>query len=1197
MSGLSVGTTKPAESKAQELDGNLKLNIMSDDKTTTSAGYEDEPDLAHLDIDNELNDLLHHEDSGPLGKLQKSKDIKHEERGGPLDKSINGGNHLLNDHTASNTHSPRPISELEYKSKSSEAQQIIRRSSSLVPITSEAALGSLKHQEEEENSRISAYARLDFENFTFFVQTLQVVLGRKSNDEFQTSHHAVDVHLSSKKAISRRHAKIFYNFGTQRFELSILGRNGAFVDELFVEKGMTVPLVDGTRIQIGDIPFAFVLPSIEPHENDEIKHNLSKPMNPSDAINLRSNLYSTSTSPTPKPSKKVKPTRKDSRVSISSEESHSRSNSRAKLPRRLSDARRKSLASATNDEINEILNALGAHSIDAIAEDNDELIDVQIQAILDNSRNSHHDIDKHLKLPHYNDSAIEDEEDEIDKLVKQHNLEQGVNLDEDSHEHSLDDGNLSMDMLDQEFATLAPLISAHNQDLDSSKKLLEARKAQAKRLGNGKKSFNKLTGANIPVQANGLSRTTPLMGKPASIQPPANRLYGRPTPGVYNTPTYPLGADDPMAYSLPAMGQHVNRLLPPRPLPPKLEVPVHTITSIEVKPSLVPQRSITVNESVMKLAPICVFKSLEPPSLKPKIPRRNRDSSIIKKTTKSVYSAEEIPEQYKIKPNVSFPEMITSVLRSNTNERGLTMLEIIQAIRDFYPYYKYCPDGWQFSVIHSVKLTKVYKRVLKTGPQSEWTWAMDDTYIDQREKVRIKQQEAIAAKVKAAALKAEELKQKQRLEAQQYATQNLVGRSYGSPYSGPYTSTNVRIPPSQFPSQLHQKQTMVPINGQKPKTIAELASEITRDGGTAPKAPMYFKPGITGDSGYLAQSPLNHLNRSPITSTSLPSGILTSAIPSSSAAVSIPPHTKPVNLPQAHPHAPSSSSQSPNTIKAQLAANRSQSPPQPLKTPTPTTPKPPVMNSDTKKSLAYLQKELFVLYKARKLSYNTATTTEIITKALATTIAQVNVIGAKAGCGDNALSFLVEKAPQQVSKILDIALTKSIKEKQGVLSKHPSRDSTPQPPSTQSTPQPAAKVSAVSPATPAVPTPDFASPKVAEPVTLKDTIPKKEDPVVISAAASSPSPAQNSNMSKPPLFGGLSKPPSFHGKGDQPTLSRPTYSGPGARPQPFSKPGALSRPPQFLSNKPTKVEDSEKEAAKRPLEGGNESPSKAVKLE
>lgn len=133
---------------------------------------------------------------------------------------------------------------------------------------------------DDDYSRISAYARLDFDNYTFFVQTLQVVLGRKGNHEAHA--HSVDVHLSLKKAILRRHAKIFYNFGTQRFELSVMGRNGAFVDDAFVEKGMTVPLVDGTKIQVGDIPFSFVLPSVEPQKKPKLS--------PSDVLNLRTIL-------------------------------------------------------------------------------------------------------------------------------------------------------------------------------------------------------------------------------------------------------------------------------------------------------------------------------------------------------------------------------------------------------------------------------------------------------------------------------------------------------------------------------------------------------------------------------------------------------------------------------------------------------------------------------------------------------------------------------------------------------------------------------------------------------------------------------------------------------------------------------------------------------------------------------------------
>ncbi|QNP97124.1 hypothetical protein B0I72DRAFT_133287 [Yarrowia lipolytica] len=133
---------------------------------------------------------------------------------------------------------------------------------------------------DDDSSRVSAYARLDFESFTFYVQTLQVVLGRR----VENSSSMVDVHLGDTKAISRKHAKIFYNFGTQRFELSVLGRNGAFVDDVFVETGSTVPLKDGTKVQVGTIPFSFVLPSLPDHTTGS-----PTPINPADALSMRSN--------------------------------------------------------------------------------------------------------------------------------------------------------------------------------------------------------------------------------------------------------------------------------------------------------------------------------------------------------------------------------------------------------------------------------------------------------------------------------------------------------------------------------------------------------------------------------------------------------------------------------------------------------------------------------------------------------------------------------------------------------------------------------------------------------------------------------------------------------------------------------------------------------------------------------------------
>lgn len=115
------------------------------------------------------------------------------------------------------------------------------------------------------SQQIQAYAMLDFDSFTFYVQTMQIILGRMVDGDGGSD--SLDIHLGSQKAISRRHAKIFYNFGNQRFELSVLGRNGAFVDDAFVEKGVTVPLHHGSKVQIGETGFIFELPGGDNNNN------------------------------------------------------------------------------------------------------------------------------------------------------------------------------------------------------------------------------------------------------------------------------------------------------------------------------------------------------------------------------------------------------------------------------------------------------------------------------------------------------------------------------------------------------------------------------------------------------------------------------------------------------------------------------------------------------------------------------------------------------------------------------------------------------------------------------------------------------------------------------------------------------------------------------------------------------------------
>lgn len=595
-------------------------------------------------------------------------------------------------------------------------------------------------------AKILAYARLDFDNYTFYIQTLQVVLGRKSHDEPQLAHHNVDVHMSLKKAILRRHAKIFYNFATQQFELSIMGRNGAFVDDLFVEKGNTVPLSDGTKVQFGDILFKFVLPLIDDEEEGVVKKVANhKPLNPIDALQMRTNLMSTQVLPT----KKVKEIKEE--PAVTRRDLVARRNSLLKI-RRLSQLRRKSLATLADNEIDDILKELGVALIDAIEDDN-------LLGLLDE----------------------EVFEDDLDLAA----IDSGI------------------DQLDQEIACLQPLIDAHHQELLHEKELQR----------------NQLHEKRLLV-----------LGKP--------RFGGRPQLEVTVLP-----------------------------------VPAE-LTPMRYKPSL---RAITVSiEPPLLSFGVPILD--DEPLTQPKVPKH----IILLPNPRPVYTLDDIPEQFRMKPITTIAQMITQVLKNHKN--GLTLSQICNSIEGEYPYYKYCAEPWQFSIGHNVKHNKEFARLGKNGNE-EWVYGLDQHYLEEREQVRRKQQEMLAVRTRDAALRADDSR--------------YLGHS----------------------ATLY---------------------------GLGPKPPSMLRPGTL--------------------------------------------------------------------IKDQLAANRATETTKPF---------------DMKKTLAYVQTELMTLYKSRALLFNKDATTEIITKALATTIAQVNAIGAKLGCGDNALAFLVDRAPQQVLKILDIALSKLIKEIQG----------------------------------------------------------------------------------------------------------------------------------------------------------------------
>ncbi|KAH8830643.1 hypothetical protein DL96DRAFT_961121 [Flagelloscypha sp. PMI_526] len=136
-----------------------------------------------------------------------------------------------------------------------------------------------------DSGKISAYYSLVFPNFTFYIQTLDVTIGRRTvpsasspssstaKPEEQTNQ--VDVDLGALKSVSRLHARIEYDSDLDRFVLAVLGRNGAWVDGVWAASGTRAPLSERSQIQIASRTFDFVLPPPSPPEDTPSPSSLS----------------------------------------------------------------------------------------------------------------------------------------------------------------------------------------------------------------------------------------------------------------------------------------------------------------------------------------------------------------------------------------------------------------------------------------------------------------------------------------------------------------------------------------------------------------------------------------------------------------------------------------------------------------------------------------------------------------------------------------------------------------------------------------------------------------------------------------------------------------------------------------------------------------------------------------------------------
>lgn len=132
--------------------------------------------------------------------------------------------------------------------------------------------------EREYKHGVQAYAKIAGANWTYYVKTLKIVIGRppdvaasgsgtvpQSSPVAAGSDSVVDIDLGPGKVVSRAHATIEYQSdGPSGWQIVVVGRNGVKINEQVVKCGLTHPLTSGDVLEIGGTQMMFVTPNDGP---------------------------------------------------------------------------------------------------------------------------------------------------------------------------------------------------------------------------------------------------------------------------------------------------------------------------------------------------------------------------------------------------------------------------------------------------------------------------------------------------------------------------------------------------------------------------------------------------------------------------------------------------------------------------------------------------------------------------------------------------------------------------------------------------------------------------------------------------------------------------------------------------------------------------------------------------------------------
>lgn len=170
---------------------------------------------------------------------------------------------------------------------------------------------------ESNKDGVKAYAKISAQDWTYYVTTLKVNIGRSSDppradQDQEDGEETVQIDLGPSKLISRQHALIYFHNKEEKWYLLVNGRNALKVDGISWRQGQSGPLSSGEVIEVGGIEMMFVLPielsPLNVHEQYLQRAGITKPEASSSARPVRHPLPS-GDSPTLQSSPQGKPAR------------------------------------------------------------------------------------------------------------------------------------------------------------------------------------------------------------------------------------------------------------------------------------------------------------------------------------------------------------------------------------------------------------------------------------------------------------------------------------------------------------------------------------------------------------------------------------------------------------------------------------------------------------------------------------------------------------------------------------------------------------------------------------------------------------------------------------------------------------------------------------------------------------------------